>query len=512
MSLLVVNARLITVPAGTDDPGYIERGWMLVVDGRIAAIGEGDAPAEVRAGELPAGAVPAAGSGTTRAAASDGTAPDSASAAVSGDSPAATGATAADATSAVSAPEVLDVAGSFVAPGFVSSHSHLFTSGLRGLGVADTLYGWCDSMLGMTSAATPEDVYWSTLHGALDFLGNGVTTAYNFTDPLQAWESMVDGKRSGTAQLRQLEYHTRQADGARDAGIRFVDSIGMDATAGTDEEILERFGASVAHTRTMDPDFALGASIMGQVQWSPRPDAAEIEVEAMRRFGVTNQAHFLESPEAVPLQQAKFALYRDAGALGPDMMFGHFIQTTDEIIEQAAAGGASMSWQPASNGRLASGIALVPEMLAKGMKVGIGLDDQACTDVSDPWQNMRTGLFMQRARTKDPLSMMPEQVLRLHTLGGAEILGVDDRVGSLEVGKLADFVVVDPLVPDIGPLWHPVRSYVLACGLRNLRGVYVGGDLVANGAGSTSPLAAEASARIHAGLPLVAERLGRHPH
>ncbi len=474
MSLLVVNARLITVPAGTDDPGYLERGWMLVADGRIAAIGEGEAPADVRSGAAADPAAPASGQ-------------------------------------RASAPEILDVGGAFVAPGFVSSHSHLFTSGLRGLGAGDTLYGWCDSMLGMTSAATPEDVYWSTLHGALDFLGNGVTSAYNFTDPLQAWEPMIDGRRSGTAQLRGLEYHTRQADGTRDAGIRFVDAIGMDATAGSDEEILDRFGASVAHTRTMDPDFALGASIMGQVQWSPRPDAAEIEVEAMRRFGVTNQAHFLESPEAVPLQQAKFALYRDAGALGPDMMFGHFIQTTEEIIEQAVAGGASMSWQPASNGRLASGVALVPEMLAKGMRVGMGLDDQACTDVADPWQNMRTGLFMQRARTQDPRSMMPEQVLRLHTLGGAEILGVDDRVGSLEVGKLADFVVVDPLRPDVGPLWHPVRSYVLACGLRNLRGVYVGGELVADRDGALSPLMAEASARIHEDLPRVAERLGRHP-
>ena len=143
MSLLITHARLITVPAGTEDAGYIEDGWMLVEDGRIAALGSG-APT-------------------------------------------------------VTADEVLDVDGAFVAPGFVSSHSHLFTSGLRGLGVGETLYGWCDSMLGMTSAATPEDVYWSTLHGALDFLGNGVTTAYNFTDPLQAWESMVDGKRVGVA-------------------------------------------------------------------------------------------------------------------------------------------------------------------------------------------------------------------------------------------------------------------------------------------------------------------------
>ena len=457
MSLLVVNARLITVPAGSTDPGYIERGWMRVEDGRIAAIGEGD-PSD----------------------------------------------TAAD--------EILDVDGAFVAPGFVSSHSHLFTSGLRGLGVADTLYGWCDSMLGMTAHATPDDIYWSTLHGALDFLGNGVTTAYNFTDPQQAWESMVDGKRVGNAPLRGTEYHTRQADGCRDSGIRFVDSIGMDVTAGTDDEIFARFEASVAHTRGMDPDFALGASIMGQVQWSPRPEAAEIEVEAMRRFGVTNQAHFLESPEAVPLQQSKFALYRDAGALGEGMMFGHFIQTTPEIIEQAAAGGASMSWQPASNGRLASGTALVPEMIAMGMKVGMGLDDQACTDVSDPWQNMRMGIAMQRARTKDPLSMMPELVLRLHTLGSAEILGVADRVGSLEVGKFADFVVVDPRRPDVGPLWHPVRSYVLSMSLRNLLGVYVGGKLVSRAGESTNPLAGEASVRVHADLPGLAERLGRHPH
>jgi cytosine/adenosine deaminase-related metal-dependent hydrolase len=457
MSLLVVNARLITIPAGSDDPGYIERGWMRVEDGRIAAIGAGDPPD-----------------------------------------------TAAD--------ETLDVGGAFVAPGFVSSHSHLFTSGLRGLGVADTLYGWCDSMLGMTAHATPDDIYWSTLHGALDFLANGVTTAYNFTDPQQAWESMVDGKRVGNAPLRGTDYHTRQADGCLDSGIRFVDSIGMDVTAGTDDEIFARFEASVAHTRAMDPDFALGASIMGQVQWSPRPEAAELEVEAMRRFGVTNQAHFLESPEAVPLQQSKFALYRDAGALGPDMMFGHFIQTTPEIIEQAAAGGASMSWQPASNGRLASGTALVPEMIAMGMKVGMGLDDQACTDVSDPWQNMRMGIAMQRARTKDPLSMMPELALRLHTLGSAEIMGVADRVGSLEVGKFADFVVVDPRRPDVGPLWHPVRSYVLSMSLRNLIGVYVGGELVARGGESTNPLAAETSVRVHADLPAMAARLGRHPH
>lgn len=457
-SLLIRNARLITIPTGTDDPGYIDHGWMLVTDGRIANVSAGDPPSEFM--------------------------------------------------HAVT--EVLDVHGAFVAPGFVSSHSHLFTSGLRGLGVHETLYGWCDSMLGFTSHMTPEAMYWSTLHGALDFLNNGVTTAYNFTDPLQAWETMVDGRRVSEtpAPVRPVEYHTRQADGCFDAGLRFVDAIGMDVVAGTPDEVFDRFGAQVQHTRELDPAYALGVSIMGQVQWSPHPEAAALEAEAMHRFHVTNQAHFLESPEAVTTQQAKFAMYQDARALTADFMFGHFIQTTPEILEATAASGAAVSWQPASNGRLASGIAQIPEMLDLGIHVGMGLDDQACTDIADPWGNMRAGIFMQRARTHEPLSMTPERALRLHTLGSAEIMGVSDNVGSLEVGKFADFIVVDPGAPDIGPLWHPVRSYVLSMSLRNLKQVYVGGTLVSEHGISTNPLAAEASHYLHVELPRAAEQFG----
>lgn len=459
-SLLVTHARLITVPAGTEDPGYLEHGWMLVVDGRIADLGEGD----------PSAAVLAAASGF----------------------------------------ETLDVAGAFVAPGFISAHSHLFTSASRGLGVTETLYGWCDSMLGLIRHATPDDLYWTTLHGSLDFLGAGVTAAYDFTDPRIPWEPMIEGQRQAVGTLRPIEYQTRQIDAKANAGLRFVNSTSMDDAIGSDDEVLARLAAVLDHTATLDRDLALGAAVTGSVQWSIRPNAAELEVEAMRRFGLINQAHFLETREATELQRSKWALYRNAGALGPGMIFGHFIQTTPEIIREAAESGSGMSWQPGSNGRLASGFAEVPEMLALGMTVGMGLDDQACTDVADPWQNMRTGMFGLRAKTGDPLSMMPETVLRLHTLGSAKLLGVDDRIGSLEVGKFADFVVVDPTAPDIGPLWHPVRNYVLSCGLRNLKRVYVGGELVNESGVSTNPLAGEASAKVRESLEPLAARYG-HP-
>jgi cytosine/adenosine deaminase-related metal-dependent hydrolase len=449
--LLVVNALLI--PIAPDGPDVIEGGWMLVGDdGRIVSTGSGTPP--------------------------------------------------------VVSVDKLDVGGAFVAPGFVSAHSHLFTSGLRGLGVDQTLYGWCDSMLGFTAHCTPEDLYWSTLHGSLDFLANGVTTAFDFTDPRLSWVAMVNGERAGVGEMRPLEYLTRQADAKVDAGIRYLNAVGMDATVGSDDEIFARLGAAFAHDDAADQDLRLGSAIFGAVQWSPRRDTAELEVEAMRRFGVINEAHFLETRQEVELQRTKFEWYAEAGALGPSLVFGHFIQTTPEIIDRAAEAGAGMSWQPASNGRLASGVADIPRMRERGMTIGVGLDDQACTDVSDPWQNMRIGIYAQRAATGDPLSMMPRDMLRMHTLGSAEVLGVADRVGSLEPGKFADFVVVDPRSPDLGPLWHPLDSYVLASSLRNLKAVYVGGVRQHDGMTSSNPLAAEASAKLHERLPRIAAQHG----
>jgi 5-methylthioadenosine/S-adenosylhomocysteine deaminase len=304
---------------------------------------------------------------------------------------------------------------------------------------------------------------------------------------------MVDGKRAGVGDVRGLDYVTRQADAKADAGIRYINAVGMDVVVGSDDEIFDRIGAAVAHDAGADQSLRLGSAVFGSVQWSPRRDTAELELEAMRRFGLINQAHFLETREAVELQRTKFEWFAEAGLLGPDLIFGHFIQTTDEIIGRAAQAGAGMSWQPASNGRLASGIADIPRMRERGMTIGVGLDDQACTDVSDPWH---------------PNSMSPADMLRLHTRGSAEVLGIGDRVGSLEPGKYADFVVVDPRSPDIGPLWHPIDNYVLSCGLRNLKRVYVGGRLVDESGVSTNPLAAEASAKVHEVLPAVARRVG----
>lgn len=424
--LLVKNATLITMAPGEQEPfsGYLVVGD----DGRIKKVGRGAAPDELKADR------------------------------------------------------VLDAAGKIVAPGFISAHSHLFMSPLRGLGHDVTLYGWFQAWSRFLRHAGAEDMYWFTLHGSIDFLRNGITTAYDFTDAgvvqKMSTDPAVAHKPTG---MKPGPYNQNQFRGKVDAGIRFIDSLWI-SDVGTEEEIRQRFETLLAYNNShaQNPLY-LKTAISGGQQFAPTSRAAEREVEFMRRYGLINQSHFLESPESIPAQQAKFDWYDKAGALGPDMIFGHFIHTNPAILDRVAETGARMSWQPTSNGRLADGIADIVTYRSLGIPVAVGLDDQSCTDVSDPFQNLRIGLYTMRGVHKRADALSVYDMLYLHTLGSAEVLGVDKHIGSLEPGKFADFLLVDLRHPDTGPIHDPLASYVLASSLRNLKQVYVGGRMVARG-------------------------------
>ena len=140
-----------------------------------------------------------------------------------------------------------------------------------------------------------------------------------------------------------------------------------------------------------------------------------------------------------------------------------------------------MSWNPLSNGRLASGVADIPACLKAGIRVGMGVDGEASADIADPFENMRSGLYAIRDKYEDATIMSPYDVLRLHTVGSADVLNVADRLGSLEPGKLADFLVIDPT--RFRTVFDPYASLVFVANERDLERVYVGGDLlVQNGA------------------------------
>jgi cytosine/adenosine deaminase-related metal-dependent hydrolase len=425
--MLVQNAMLITMKPGEETPysGY----FVVGEDGRITELGEGAPPA------------------------------------------------------GVTADTVVDASGKIIGPGFISAHSHIYMSPLRGLATDQTLYGWVQGFGPFTSAATADDMYWFSLHGSVDFLRNGITTAYDFTNSGAIKVPAVGlGEVVPKPILKDGPYEENQIRAKADAGLRFVNSVGL-TEFGTHDEVIERMGKLIdwAEENYGDNPLYMKMAISGGLQRAPTKETAYLEARAMHTFDIINQSHFLESPERVTEQRQKFYWYEESGALGPDFIFGHFIQTTPDIVRRAVEAGAHMCWQPTSNSRLASGVADIPLYEAMGMKVAVGLDDQSCTDISDPFQNLRIGMGLIRTKYMDAKAMTLYHMLFLHTLSSAEVLGIAEDVGSLEVGKFADFIVVDPRSPDTGPVHDVMGTYVLACGLRNLKQVYVGGKLVVDG-------------------------------
>jgi 5-methylthioadenosine/S-adenosylhomocysteine deaminase len=362
-----------------------------------------------------------------------------------------------------------DAGGHWVTPGFLSAHSHLWQAAFRGIAADKTLLDWITGLyLNKAVNAQAEDFYWFTLSGALDHLQHGITGAYDFT---------YGGSSRGNCQGIECDKSSYQAD--VDSGFRFVYGYQPD-------QIRESDNAEMAMARLQqfedwlksqpDSPQLLSVMINGMTSFNTTYQQSVAEKAMMDKFHVGNQSHFLEPPEHVAADQEKFKWYVDSGLLGSkDLYFGHFIHTSDAILEATAKAHGGMSWNPLSNGRLASGTADIPKYLKMGIRVGMGVDGEASADLADPFENMRTGMYAIRDKYEDATIMSPYQVLYLHTMGSADVMGVKDKLGSLEVGKYADFLVIDPT--RFGTVFDPYASLVLITGERDLERVYVGGVL-----------------------------------
>ena len=366
------------------------------------------------------------------------------------------------------AAETLDASGKIMIPGFVSAHSHLWQSAFRGLGPNEWVMGWGGSVRTQADFSRPDDFYWFALHGALDHLRHGVTSIYNFSAGGIAFDPPAD---------QSLAYQVQQLAGALGSGARILHAWSRPRRLSEPDQrrLLADFLSSSAPSAG-NPRL-LGFSISGV----PSPaSAVALDAALSRENGFVNETHYLEYPLDVPAQQAYFANFVASHALGPSLFFGHFIHTNDAMLEAVGRAGGGMSWQPLSNGRLASGIADIPRYIRFGLRIGMGLDGQASSDLPDPFGNMRMGLYSIRAKYENGSILKPIDVLRFHTIGSATVMRVDDRVGSLEKGKFADFLLVDTTSVDRGPVYDPYATLVFSCTSENLEGVYVGGRRVSS--------------------------------
>jgi cytosine/adenosine deaminase-related metal-dependent hydrolase len=193
------------------------------------------------------------------------------------------------------------------------------------------------------------------------------------------------------------------------------------------------------------------------------------EVQADRQF---LREQFGQTP-------AEYA--EDVGLVGPNTLLVHTVWMDEHDIQILARTDTNVAHNPVSNAKLASGIAPIAEMLAAGVNVALGTDGGPSNNAYDLVREMRWASYLQKARTLNPTVAPAEAVLEMATLHGAKAMGLQKEIGSLEVGKQADFVVFDLDKPHVTPSVDPVSTLVCAATGADVDTVVIGGKTVVQG-------------------------------
>jgi 5-methylthioadenosine/S-adenosylhomocysteine deaminase len=329
---------------------------------------------------------------------------------------------------------------------------------MRGLADDMALMEWLHDFIFPAEAQNvdKEFVYWGTLLASIEMALSGTTTfvdMYYFEDEI--------ARATDEAGLRAVLGQTIIGFPAPD--YKTTD----EALAGT-EEFIRRYQN---HPRVIP-------SVAPHALYTTDIEVIRQSRELARKYNVPFQIHAHESPQEDEAVKKKMGMttasaLEQAGVLGPDMILHHVITLTDEDIELIARSGAGTSHNPESNMKGASGLARAPDLLAAGVPVGLGTDGQASNNNLDMFEEMDTAAKVHKLYRGDPTVMPAREVFRMATMGGAEALGLSDRIGSLEPGKLADLVLIPLDKPQLIPLYDVYSHLVYV-----IKGPYVGSVLV----------------------------------
>ncbi len=344
---------------------------------------------------------------------------------------------------------VLDVRGKIVLPGFVDLHNHLWQSSIRGGCSGEDLNGWLsDCNRVALPRIDPQDMYRFVHLAALDALQAGVTTVVDWVHPIPYDTS---------------ERYIRALD---DAGLRFVYAATQRAA---DIHLIPRIKKDF-----LDRLPLASVQVSAHAGMSQLTDLRALH-ELARELGVMLNSHVLEHRD--DRRDDPIRALREIGAFGPDLLMNHAIHLTDAEIALTGEHDVRVAHCPLSNMRLASGICPLPALHGHGVRAGLG-HDGGTNDTSDMFNLMKAAVGLQRARHEDAgIHPTIPAVLRMATLGGAECIGMADRVGSLTPGKRADVVVLDPGTLNFAPRFDWTGQIVLNGQPPNVSEVFVDGHL-----------------------------------
>lgn len=356
----------------------------------------------------------------------------------------------------------IDASGCLATPGLINTHHHLYQWGTRGMAADGTLFEWLTQLYPVW-ARMDAAVVRPLATAALAWLArSGCTTTmdHHYVFPRSGGDLL--GATVAAAQHVGVRFHPTR--GSMDLG---ASSGGLPP----DDTVEDRDGILVASQDAIDqfhdgsPDSMLRIGLAPCSPFSVTKELLTETADLARRSKVRLHTHLAETAEEDYYCADHFGCtpveYLDSlGWLGDDVWLAHAVHLDDAAIGRLAATGTGVAHCPSSNGRLGAGVCRTHDLLAAGVCVGLGVDGPASSEENSLIGEVRQATLTARA-TGGPQAMSVRQALELGTMGGARVLGREQEIGSLEVGKLADIAVwrLDTL-PHAG-IADPVAALVL---------------------------------------------------
>ncbi len=328
---------------------------------------------------------------------------------------------------------VLDARGCAVLPGLVQAHVHLCQVLFRGMADDLPLLDWLRRRIWPFEAAHDEKSARASAElGLLEMMRAGTTTILDM----------------GTVRAHDAIFEACLRSGIR----AFSGKTMMDIGDGVPRGLRETTRASLDESDRLCRDWDGRAGGRLRYAYAPRFILSCSEklvrgaAERAASSGALLHSHVAEHPSERAAVRAVLGrddvdVLRAWGAAGPRTILAHGVQLTDDEARAVAADGTRIVHCPSANLKLGSGVARVADLDAAGVQLALGCDGAPCNNNLDPWQELRHAALLAKWRTS-PTALPARRALRLATLDGARALGLDGEIGSLEVGKRADVIVV----------------------------------------------------------------------
>lgn len=347
-------------------------------------------------------------------------------------------------------------------PGLINLHTHAAMSLMRGIADDLPLMEWLSVHIWPAEQAVVSANYVqdATLLACAEMLSGGITC---FND--------------------MYFYPQASAKAASQAGMRAnLGLIVMEPPTTYASDAADYLQKGFAAHDSWRGNPLISSSIAPHAPYTVSNQTFESVITYAEQLGLGIHTHLHETRAEIEQSEAQYGLrplqrLAQLGLLGPNLVAAHGVHLLEHEIELLAEYGCHIAHCPNSNLKLGSGIAPVGQLLTKGVNVGLGTDSVASNNRLDIFAEMRLSALLAKGVSEDATIIPAQQALQMATINSAKALGLDHKIGSIEVGKMADLAAVKLSDLENSPYYDPISHLVYSCGREHVTHTWVAGEL-----------------------------------